>query len=230
MNPASHPLLDNTFWHALSGDHREFSAGGEHARRYARGYSPIIAFADPRRPDFDALLPHCEIGEPLYCDSWSGAAPAGWRVDAETTMFRMVWDGATPAADPAPDAVALGPQHAAQALELATLTRPGPFGIRTIELGEYFGYVDGERLVAMAGERLSVAGLREVSGVCTHPDFQGRGLARKLAAKLIRRQALRGETAFLHVMRSNETAHRLYLRMGFRDHLESVVRVVTRTA
>lgn len=224
------PLLENIFWHALSGDHAPYSSGGDRARRYTRGFSPIIAFADPRRPDFDALAPHCDAGEQLYCDAWDGAAPAGWRVDAETTMFRMVWDRAAPAADEAPDAIALGPQHAAQALELATLTRPGPFGIRTIELGEYFGYFDGERLVAMAGERTSARGLREVSGVCTNPDHQGRGYARRLALKLIRREMLRGELPFLHVMRNNDAAHALYLRMGFRDYKETMVRVVSKSA
>jgi predicted GNAT family acetyltransferase len=83
--------------------------------------------------------------------------------------------------------------------------------------------------VAMAGERMAAAGLREISGVCTHPDFQGRGFARRLMKKLVRRQLLRGETPFLHVMRSNTGAHELYLRMGFRDYCESVVRVVART-
>ena len=39
----------------------------------------------------------------------------------------------------------------------------------------------------------------------------------------------RGETPFLHVMRANEAAHLLYLRMGFVDYLESVVRVVAPT-
>ena len=39
---------------------------------------------------------------------------------------------------------------------------------------------------------------------------------------------LRGEQPFLHVMRANAGAHGLYERMGFRDHAESVVRVVAR--
>jgi predicted GNAT family acetyltransferase len=46
--------------------------------------------------------------------------------------------------------------------------------------------------------------------------------------KLIRRQLARGETPFLHVMRANDAAHALYLRMGFRDYRETVVRVVAR--
>ena len=187
----------------------------------------MLAFADAEHPDFAALVPYCDPGEHLYCGEWAGAAPAGWRIEAETTMFRMVWDAATPSTDEIPDAVMLGPQHAAQALELTALTHPGPFGPRTIELGEYFGWFEGERLVAMAGERMHAGTLREVSGVCTHPDFQGRGFARRLMIKLIRRQMQRGETPFLHVMRDNIGAHRLYERMGFRDHCETTVRVVS---
>jgi ribosomal protein S18 acetylase RimI-like enzyme len=220
-------LLDNIFWNTLSGSHLHLSSGTDRARRYAPGFSPIVGFPDPLQPDFAALAPYCEPGERFYCDAWSGPAPAGWRIEAESTMFRMIWDGAVPARDEAPDATPLGRQHAAQALELALLTRPGPFGPRTIELGEYFGYFDGGTLMAMAGERMAAPGLREISGVCTHPDYQGRGYARRLMLKLIRRQLLRGETPFLHVMRANEAAHGLYLRMGFRDYLETVVRVVT---
>jgi GNAT superfamily N-acetyltransferase len=221
-------LLDNIFWNTLSGQHAHLSSGTDRARRYASGFSPIVGFPDPLQPDFAALAPFCEPGERFYCDAWSGPAPEGWRIEAESTMYRMVWDGVLPARDEAPDAIPLGPQHAAQALELALLTRPGPFGLRTIELGDYFGYFDDAKLVAMAGERMAAPGLREISGVCTHPDHQGRGYARRMMLKLIRRQLLRGETPFLHVMRANDAAHGLYLRMGFRDYLETVVRVVSR--
>ncbi|MBW8900652.1 MAG: GNAT family N-acetyltransferase [Massilia sp.] len=222
----AHPL-DNIFWNCLDGPHRHFSTGTGRARRYAPGFSPIVGFPDPHAPDFAALRPFCNPGEQFYCDAWSGPAPQGWRVDVEATMFRLVWDGRPgPADDPAPGAVALGPEHVDQAMALAMLTRPGPFGPRTIELGDYFGIFDDGRLVAMAGERMAAADLREVSGVCTHPDFQGRGLARRLMLKLVRRQLARGETPFLHAMSANRRAHDLYLGMGFRDWCETVVRVV----
>jgi ribosomal protein S18 acetylase RimI-like enzyme len=221
-----HRLLDDIFWQTLTGPHAQYASGAGGARRYARGFSPILGFADAQHPDFAALAPYCEAGEHFYCDSWTGAPPEGWRIDAESTMFRMVWNASLPTADLAPDAIALGPQHAEQALELATLCKPGPFGLRTIELGEYFGYFDGKRLVAMAGQRMRVEGFTEISGVCTHPDYQARGLARTLMARLVHRQMARNEVPFLHVMSSNEAAHQLYLRMGFEDYLESVVRVV----
>ncbi|MDE3141845.1 MAG: GNAT family N-acetyltransferase [Pseudomonadota bacterium] len=220
-------LLDNIIWNTLSGTQAGFAAGTAQARRYARGFSPIAGFADAGSPDFDALAPFCAAGERLYCDRWSGKAPPGWQIDAESTMFKMVWDAPIPAHDPARDAVPLRPEHAAQALTLAELTQPGPFGPRTPELGDYFGYFDGERLVAMAGERFQAGTLREISGVCTHPDFQGRGMARRLMLKLVRREMLRGERPFLHVMRANVHARALYQRMGFRDYLETVVRVVS---
>ncbi|MBS1135495.1 MAG: acetyltransferase [Burkholderiaceae bacterium] len=221
-------LLDNIVWHALTGPHAQFSAGGDQARRYARGFSPIIGFADQARPNFAALVPLCEPGEHFYTDGWSGIAPDGWRIELEATMFKMIWEAAIPEDNAAPDAVPLGPEHAAQALALAELTRPGPFGLRTIELGDYFGVFDGERLIAMAGERMHAGALREISGVCTHPDHQGRGLARRLMLKLIRRQMQRHETPFLHVMSSNVGARQLYERMGFRNYKESVVRVISR--
>jgi GNAT superfamily N-acetyltransferase len=220
-------LLDNIIWNTLTGPHAVYSVGTDTARRYAPGFSPIVGFADPARPDFDALAPFCAPGEHFYVGGWSGVAPSGWRVDAETTMYQMVWEAAAPMADEAPDALPLGPQHASQAVELATLTHPGPFGPRTIELGEYFGCFDGARLVAMAGERMCAGSMREVSGVCTHPDFQGRGFARRLMRKLVFRQMQRNETPFLHVMRDNVHARQLYERMGFRVRDELVVRVVS---
>jgi ribosomal protein S18 acetylase RimI-like enzyme len=220
-------LLDNIFWNSLTGPHSKFAAGTGDARRYAKGFSPIVGFRDPERPDLAALAPFCEPGEHFYCDIWSGAAPDGWQIDSEARMLKMVWEGAEPVDDAAPDAIALRAEHAAQAVELATLTNPGPFGLRTIEMGEYFGYFDDSRLIAMAGERMAAGPLHEVSGICTHPEFRGRGLARRLTSKLVRRQMRRGETPFLHVMSANTGAQALYEKMDFRSYRETVVRVIS---
>ena len=220
-------LLDNIAWHTLAGPHARFADGDADARRYARGFSPIIGFADVLQPRFVALAACCAPGEHFYCDGWRGRAPDGWRVEEESTMFKMVWDADVPEGA-MPEAVRLRGEHAAAAVDLAARTRPGPFGPRTIELGDYFGcFVEG-RLVAMAGERMTAGRLREISGVCTAPEHQGRGLARGLVHKLLRRQLRRGETPFLHVMRENVAARRLYERMGFRVYREAVVRVVAR--
>jgi GNAT superfamily N-acetyltransferase len=220
-------LLDNIVWHSLAGAHSIYSLGTSTARRYAPGFSPMLGFAAAEEPDFDAVAPFCESGEHFYCDAWSGPAPASWTIEKESTMYKMIWDAKVPTLDDLADPVRLATAHAAHALALAELTHPGPFGLRTIELGEYFGLFEGPRLIAMAGERLHAGNLREISGVCTHPDFQGRGFARRLMLRLIRRQLQRGEIPVLHVMCDNHAAHGLYQRMGFRDHRVSVVRVIS---
>jgi len=224
------PLLDNIMWNALTGPHARFAVGAGAVRRFAPGFSPIVGFQDPDRPDFRALAECCEPGESFYCEHWSGEPPQGWRVELEGRMVKMIWRGTMPAQDPAPDALPLGLPHVPQALDLATRTRPGPFGPRTLELGDYFGIFEGEQLLAMAGERMCAGSWREISGVCTEPQAQGRGLARRLMEKLIRRQLLRGETPFLHVMSANAAARGLYARMGFVDYREVVVRVIAREA
>ncbi|HEY3459922.1 MAG TPA: GNAT family N-acetyltransferase, partial [Casimicrobiaceae bacterium] len=114
----------------LAGPHARFATGAGDVRRYARGFSPIVAFADPTCPDFTALANHVGLHEPFYCEGPDASVPDGWRIEAETTMFKMYWDAGVPDVDEAPDAVRLGTQHAGQALELATMTRPGPFGPR----------------------------------------------------------------------------------------------------
>jgi ribosomal protein S18 acetylase RimI-like enzyme len=222
-------LLDNIFWNTLTGPHAKFATGAGAARRYAPGFSPILAFADLRQPDFAALAPYCQPGETFYCSGWWGPMPVGWRLELESMILCMAREVARPVEDDDFEALRLGPAHATQAFELATLTNPGPFGPRTLELGEYFGHFRGGRLVAMAGERMHAGNLREVSGVCTHPDYQGQGYARRLMSKVIVHQLRREQIPFLHVMSSNERARELYERLGFRDYRETVVRVLART-
>ena len=82
-------LLDNIVWHTLTGPHARYAAGSAVALRYARGFSPIVGFRDGDRPDFAELVPYCELGEHFYCDGWTGPAPSGWCIDAESTMFKL---------------------------------------------------------------------------------------------------------------------------------------------
>jgi predicted GNAT family acetyltransferase len=113
------------------------------------------------------------------------------------------------------DASILGPDDVPEMLALVELTKPGPFRLRTIELGTYIGLRQSGRLVAMAGERLWIDDFREVSAVCTHPDVQGRGYARALIARVVNRMMRAGQTPILHVESANKRAIDLYLALGF---------------
>ena len=223
-------ILDNITWYALTGPQARFAVGSGAVRRYADGFPPLVAFESPQAPDLDTLAGLCKPDQHIFCPEWNGNPPDGWVIHLEKPAFRMVWQGRMPDTDAFPDAVPLGPEHAAETLPLAQLTNPGPFDIRTIELGDYFGWFEKGRLASMAGERMHAGNYREVSGICTHPDFRGRGLALRLTLKMIRHLLLRGETPFLHVMADNTAARRLYLEMGFVDYCDTTLRVISRQA
>ena len=67
----------------------------------------------------------------------------------------------------------------------------------------------------MAGERMKLDGLTEISGVCAHPDVRGRGYAKLLSMYVAGRILERGETPFLHAYATNAPAISLYQSIGF---------------
>jgi predicted GNAT family acetyltransferase len=102
-----------------------------------------------------------------------------------------------------------------QMVALAGLTEPGPFRQRTAELGGFLGIRLAGRLAAMAGQRLAPDGFAEVSAVCTHPDFRGRGYACALVAAVTRKIHGEGRMPFLTSLEANTGAVRIYQQMGF---------------
>jgi hypothetical protein len=126
----------------------------------------------------------------------------------------MVAERLSPA-EPAFEVTPLTDADAPQMLALATLTKPGPFFARTHQLGDFVGVKQGGELIAMAGERMKPVGFTEVSGVCSHPDHQGKGYAASLMGVIATRILARGETPFLHVFADNTGAVRLYKALGY---------------
>lgn len=109
----------------------------------------------------------------------------------------------------------LGAADGPEMLALATLTQPGPFFSKTHLLGPFIGVRHAGRLIAMAGERLSLDGFSEVSGVCTHPGHRGQGYAGALMRVVARRMIERGDTAFLHARIGHEATIAFYETLGF---------------
>lgn len=112
---------------------------------------------------------------------------------------------------------------AAEMLALALVTKPGPFTLEALSLGDFWGVKIEGRLAAMAGERMKQPGYTELSGVCSHPEFRGGGLGRLLSLFVANQIAARGEVPYLHAFASNTTAIGLYESIGFR--LRSIMNV-----
>lgn len=124
----------------------------------------------------------------------------------------------------------LDQSDAEEMLALATLTKPGPFTFRAQSLGPFWGIKTEGRLIAMAGQRLRQTGFTELSGLCTHPEFQRRGLGTLLFRFVAGEIATQGETAYLHAYANNTPAIALYKSLGFRLGSEMNLRIVKRRA
>jgi ribosomal protein S18 acetylase RimI-like enzyme len=209
-------VLDNPAWHALKSRHSALAIGGPRALRYQPDISPWAALEDEGPEALEALVPLVpEDGYVILARK--SARPFESTSDLAISPFegiQMVAQSVTAPAEMA-GVVDLGDDDAADMLALATLTKPGPFVARTHVMGNFIGIQDQGQLVAMAGERLKLDGYTEVSGVCTHPDYRGRGYAGLLSRIVATRIAARGEVAMLHAFITNVAAIRLYEQLGF---------------
>jgi ribosomal protein S18 acetylase RimI-like enzyme len=223
-------VLDDPVWAALSGPHAGLALRSGAAARYPGEVSPL---AGVERFDESALRELAELvpsGEFAACFVPAAAALGDpWQVVMQIDVIQMVCEKIVAPPGLAPEALAT--RDVAEMLALVDETRPGPFGPRTIEMGGYVGFREGGRLVAMAGERLRPAGHAEVSGVCTHPDVRGRGLAEALVRAVVCGIQARGELPFLHVAQespSGATARALYERIGFRERARKRIAIARR--
>ena len=207
--------LDNPFWSALATRHRTLARQEGPVARYPAEYAPFVGVpaedADAGA-GLDALL---GPDETVYFLGVLPELPARWSVHAYRPLAQMVCDRPLDVPD-GPPWQPLGEAQRADVLALTALVYPHYFRPRTMELGRYFGIYEDGRLAAMIGERLGTPTQQEVSAVCTHPDFNGRGYARRLLALLSNDLLERGMRPFLHVSHENTRAESLYDRMGYR--------------
>jgi ribosomal protein S18 acetylase RimI-like enzyme len=219
--------LENPVYAALSGAHARFARRNGRALRYDPEVAPFLAVpSDASGADWrDAveLVPPGTMAGILHDGS---TPPKPLEVADVFELVQMI--GADIAGTSAPEAVTLGPADVPEMLELVRLTEPGPFLPRTIELGRYVGIRRDGSLAAMAGERLRFDGWTEISAVCTAPAHRGQGLASRLVETLVADIERRSEGVFLHVLRSNTDAIRLYEELGFRTRGGGVISVLAR--
>jgi predicted GNAT family acetyltransferase len=211
----AHPL-DNPAWTALRSTQSTLAVGEGAALRYDRDYAIFAAALDHAPASLEALGALIrETGPAIVLEKDALPPVPGTVVDKRRAGVQMVAEALTPS-DETCDFMPLDDDDAAEMLALATLTEPGPFFVRTHRLGAFIGVKRAGRLIAMAGERMKPAGFTEVSGVCTHPDFRGQGLAGALMRVVGARILARGEIPFLHAYADNPGAIGLYERLGFR--------------
>ena len=215
-------VLDNPVWHALVGLHRQHALGRGLARHYPRDIAPFSAIAEPIAAAYADLAVDLPAGtEARLFRPQAEPLPGGWEETNRFALLQMV-ASQRPEQGGSPVTV-LSHADAAAMLDLVAATEPGPFGKHTALLGRYVGIRHGDRLVAMAGERLRVPGHVELIAICVHPEARGKGYGVALTRELMRHAFAQGERPFLHVRPDNAAAVRLYRSLGFETRRELVV-------
>ena len=214
--PSSQPFhpLDYPIWSALTTRQRDIAEGDGLVWRYPVAIAPFAAMTDLSAASFAALNRLIAGSDRVALFTPEPVVPPDeFEVQMATTGEQMV-GSVSDAPAGAPDMVVLGPDDVSAMMELAELTKPGPFSARTHELGTFLGIRVDNQLAAMVGERMKLDGYTEITAVCTHPSHRGRGYAQALLGALSRMIVTRGETPFLHVFSDNAPAIALYHRMG----------------
>jgi ribosomal protein S18 acetylase RimI-like enzyme len=209
--------LDNPVWHALTGPQAEFSEGSSLALRYQSDVAVFAALPDDVGPDaWNALAQLVGPGgTAVLFRPAAVTVPGEWVITLRMNSLQMV--ATEPIGEPDDTFVRLGASDVGEMLSLVERTRPGPFAPRTVELGTYLGRREepGNRLLAMAGERVHPAGYTELSAVCTDAEARKVGLATRLVRAVAAGIEGRAETPILHVLAENHAAIRVYEALGF---------------
>ena len=187
MSPLDHPL-----WVTLTGPHAAWADLSGSAARFRPDVSTLAALAPDAGSaawtDLHGLLAPGEYVALFFFEPAPPFPPSPeLRVVYEGDYDQMVCTDIVPTPESpnsAPPMLPLSVADASEMVALVDLTEPGPFALRTGEVGRYLGIRNehGE-LVAMAGERSRIPGFVEISAVCTHPDYRGRGLRRSVGAR-----------------------------------------------
>lgn len=209
-------MLDNPVWHALTTQHAGLALTADGAARYPESIVPFAGVGEPTPRAADQLTSLIEDAESVFVVGLAPATPPGWMLEPKKPVLQMICDS-RPAEVPGPPVRTMTAAEAPDMVALTDLVFPGFFRERTLDMGAYVGIYDGKRLAAMAGERMRLDGYQELSAVCTHPAYTGRGYAQRLLSILSNSAFDRGFTPFLHVYEDNARAIGVYRKSGFVD-------------
>jgi len=220
--------LDNPIWTALTTKQSQHAHSSALARRFPPEMTLLGALAANTAMAFDSLAQLIQRDPVTLYFPAAPNLPRGWEVVRAVELQQMVQETEAPPsapgletrnqAAPALEVIELTPADVPEMSVVYAATRPGrTLCPRIQKLGIFLGIRQEEKLVAMGGLRLHIAGYREITTVATLPGHEGRGYATALVRALVERIHARGERPFLTVRSDNTRAIEIYRRLGFRE-------------
>ncbi len=209
-------VLDNPVWNALISGNSHLAHGSERVRYFDPEVSPFAGLLESTSQHLLELNEAAAPGRRFFL--WADALlpmPKVWEVIDCIKGHQMVYNNRKVEGYDHSAITKLADKNVPEMVALAKLTKPGPFGTRTLAFGNYEGIFADDKLVAMTGQRFHCFDYIEISAVCTHPAHTGKGYARKLLLSQLTQIMQSSCTPYLHVREDNERAVRIYQDLGF---------------
>lgn len=222
-------ILDNPIYNALISGNENFLNGNDRAKYFSVEVAPFAGLKENSQADHNVLYRISPVKSFFILFAQVEIKiPGGWKVADQMKILHRVYDNPLPLAGAGQEFVALQERHVPDMLALTKMTNPGPFLSGTIRFGNYMGVFNRTRLVVMAGQRLQPKPYTEISAVCTHPDFLGKGYAGMLITDQINRIMAGSGIPFLHVREDNANATKLYQKLGFSTRKKMIAYAIQR--
>lgn len=218
MNDDLCQKLDNPVWHSLQSSHKVFASGNEIIKRYQPDFLTFLGCEAPLTVNLDHIDQWITPGENFFMVGDLPKLSNNWRLNARLDCVQMVCNELYfDAVDRDNKIVPLTENHREEMLQLINLVQPGYFLKNTPLLGDYFGIIHEDKLVAMAGERMKMIGFTEISAVVTHPQHTGKRYAKQLVAHVSQKNIEHKTVPFLHFVSSNIRARKIYEMLGYTE-------------
>jgi ribosomal protein S18 acetylase RimI-like enzyme len=207
--------LDNPIWSSLTSVFARFAEGSGKARRFPPNITSLAAVEEETKEAFADLANTLPAGDRcgLFLNH-KHEVPEKFELFFANGLLQMECKNLL--VGPSMKFLELKESDVPEMIQLVKMTEPGPFGARTIEMENYIGMRnDKGELIAMTGQRCQSDSFIEISAVCVHPDYRGKGLAKALVYEVCQRILAVKKTPCLHVLPTNESAIKSYRSLGF---------------
>ena len=205
--------LDNPVWYSLSQQQQDFAVDYGTTKFYHPDYCPFGGFENGE-DTAKHLDEYSTLTDNFFVVGEKPNHSSKLTLKRDLVCLQMICD------EPIKGGInqqiiKLTPSHTKALFQLVNLVQPGYFKRKTYLMGNYYGILRNDELIAVSGERLRMNDFVEVSAVVTHPSHTGQGYASQLIAHTVNTIFTQNEIPYLHVVETNP-AVKLYEKLGFR--------------